>query len=232
MQGAGLPVGQGVVGLHGVAVDQRERRGRFHHGGRAGQRGLDVAPGQLAAMGGIVDRGGRGDRGDIQELLAVGDVGLLVDEHIGGEGGGRVGEGGQILVVDPDQLGRIGSLMRGLGHHHRHRLAVVADLVDGKDAVIGHDVAEAEAEMAEIAGGDHRDHAGRGLGLGPVDAGDVGVGPLGANHRGVGHVGHRRVDGVTGPPSDLLPAVPPRLRPGHWTAIREAATVTAVSMGA
>ena len=71
-----------------------------------------------------------------------------MDEHIGGEGAGRVGEGGQILIVDPHQFGRVGGLMRGLGHHHRHRLAVVADLAGGQDGVIRDYVAEAAAEVA------------------------------------------------------------------------------------
>ena len=82
-----------------------------------------------------------------------------MDEGVGGEGAGRAGGGGQVVVVDPHQLGRVASLMGGLGHHHRHRLAVVADLVDGQDRVVTNDVAEAAAEVAEVVGGDHRDHA-------------------------------------------------------------------------
>ena len=236
MQGAGLPVGQGVVGLHGVAVDDGELGGGLDHGGGSGEGGLGVAPQQIVAVGDVVGGGGRSHA---QELPARLDIALLVDEHVGGEGAGRVGEGGQVVVVDPHQRGRVGGLMLSLGHHHRHRLAVIADLAFGQDGVIGNYVAEAAAEFAEVVGGDHGDHPGRGLGVGPVDAGDVSVGPLGAHYRGVGHVRDRRVDGVASPAGDLLPGVAPgRGLAGHWSSsgdparIREAATVTAVSMGA
>ena len=235
MQGAGLPVGQGVVGLHGVAVDDGELGGGLDHSGGCGQGGAGVAPHQLVAVGDVV--GGAG-RGHAQELLARLDVGLLVDEHVGGEGAGRVGEGGQIVVVDPHQLGRVGGLMGGLGHHHRHRLAVIADLAVGQDGVIGDYVTEAAAEFPEVVGGDHGDHTGGGLSLGPVDASDVRMSPLGPDHRGVGHVRDRRVDGVASPAGDLLPGVAPgrglaghRSSSGDPARIREAATMTAVSMG-
>ncbi|MCY3618262.1 MAG: hypothetical protein OXG66_11345 [Acidimicrobiaceae bacterium] len=182
-------------------------------------------------MGDVV--GGRGG-GHAQELLAGLVVGLLVDEHVGAEGAGRVGEGGQVVVVDPHQRGRVGGLVRGLGHHHRHRLAVVADLALGQDGVVWDYVAEATAQVAEVVGGDHRDHAGGGLGLGPVDPGDAGVGPLGAHNGGVGHVGQGHVDGVPGPPSDLLPCVAPRyrchgLRSGPRSRIRTTAAGASVS---
>ena len=235
VQGAGLPIGQGVVGLHGVAVDDGELGGGLDHGVGCSQGPVGVAPGQLVAVGDVV---GGGSRGHAQELLARLQVGLLVDEHVGGQGTGCVGEGGQIVVVDPHLLGRVGGLMGGLGHDHRHRLAVVADLAFGQDGVVGNYVAEAAAEVAQVVGGDDGDHTGGGFGLGPVDASDVRVGPLGADHRGVGHVRDRRVDCVASPAGDLLPGVAPRRGlAGHRSssaaaaAMRLAATMTAVSMG-
>ena len=176
-------------------------------------------------MGDVVGGGGGGHA---QELLAGLGVGLLVDQGVGGEGSGRVGEGGQVVVVDPHQIGRVGGLVRCLGHHHRHRLAVVADLAVGQDSVVGDYVAEAAAQAAKVVGGDHRDHAGGGLGLGPIDAGDAGMGPLRAHHRRMGHVGQSHVDRVPGPPRDLLPSIAPRHRghglpSGHRSRIRAAA---------
>ena len=54
-------------------------------------------------------------------------------DGVTGQGLVQVNDRRQGLDVDPDRLGRIGCLVRGLGHDHRHRLAHEADPVTGEE---------------------------------------------------------------------------------------------------
>ncbi len=92
----------------------------------------------------------------------------------------------QRLVVDLDQLGRVHRLMRGLGDDEGDVVADPADAVARQRAVArlierravaalrpGRHRQIAEAGIVPVLAGEHRQHAGRGLGLGHVDALDL-----------------------------------------------------------
>ena len=102
---------------------------------------------------------------------------------------------GQRLVVDLDQLGRVHRLMHGLGHHEGDVVADPAHAVARQRAVArlierravaalraGRHRQIAEAGIVPVLAGEHRQHAGRGLGLGRVDALDLRVRVRRAQH--------------------------------------------------
>ena len=103
-----------------------------------------------------------------------------LDRFLGGD------DRGQRLVVDLDQLGRVGGLMRRFGHHERDIVADPADAVARQRAVArliegravtplraGRHREIAEAGIVPVLAGEHGEHAGCGLGLGDIDALDA-----------------------------------------------------------
>jgi hypothetical protein len=173
----------------------------------------------------------------------VDEVGAVLDRPL------HVEHGGQDVVVDVDQVGRVTGLARRPGHDDRDRLTGERDVVDrqgrvarglhvrrdrpggGQGALLG----------VEVGTGEDRDDVARGLGGGGVDAGDAGVG-VGAAHEG--EVEHARQHHVVGPPGAtgdqplvlLAAARPADLRlgtvvdGGHCAAPAVAADFTAATM--
>ena len=115
----------------------------------------------------------------------------------------------QHRVVDHDRLGRVAGLRIGLGDHHRHMVADVADLALGQRRmatgahrravlVVDHPAADQPADLVghEIIAGENREHAGRRLGRGRVDAIEGGVGMRRAHEHRIGLAGLVDVVGV------------------------------------
>ena len=127
-----------------------------------------------------------------------------VDAHVAGEGipelrraaADRVAGGGhrrKRLPVDAHPLGRVGGEGRGLGDHHRHRLARVARPVGGQRRVrrdedrrvlgagegvlvrVGRHRAMGDVREAvgrRVPSGQHREHARHGKRVGKIDPSD------------------------------------------------------------
>ena len=124
-----------------------------------------------------------------------GDVALrAVVQHRRAVGGRvqRAGHDGQLVVVDHDQLRRVGGLLAGLRDDEHDRLARPQNLAGGEDREFGVERAGGQALRARQrshAGQVRRrvdgDDAGRLAGLGHVDAEDARVCQRAAHHEGV-----------------------------------------------
>jgi hypothetical protein len=119
----------------------------------------------------------------------------------------------QRLVVDLDQLGGVARLGERLGDDEGDAVADEAYLVGdqyrlkramplGRAEVLGHQVGGEAAELVgrRIGAGEHREHAGRGLGLGGVDALDAGVRVRRQHGDPVAHAGQGNVIDVAPEP--------------------------------
>ena len=115
---------------------------------------------------------------DPERRLVGAEVG--VREHLVLRGLLEVERGGQLLVVDVDELGGVAGLGRAARDHDRDDLAGERDPVDRHRQVVrGHLVrgdrpgVDADAlALAEVGAGEHGDDVGRRLGLAGVDVGD------------------------------------------------------------
>ena len=145
---------------------------------------------------------------DPQRGLVGAEVGVGEDRVLGGLL--EVEHGGQLVVLDVDELGGVARLGGAAGHHHRDDLAGEGDPVGRHRRVrrrllVGRDRpgVDADAELvAEVLAGQHGDHVGRGLGRLDVDASDRRVGEGAAHHRQVQHPGERDVVGPPGAAGD------------------------------
>ena len=146
----------------------------------------------------FVDHFGRVD-------VAVGRV------HLGrvfAHGGDRIEHGRQRLVVDLDLLqGLVGDLL-GDRRHRRDAVAGVEHVVVDQHRL----VLERGAEGIDrnFLAGEHRHHAGHGLGRTGVDALDAGGGNAGALDVRVEHAGEGKIVDVFGLPEAVQAAVRPR----------------------
>ena len=150
-------------------------------------------------------------RGLVAEQLHEADiVGAIVPHPRRALGGRLRGRGNrrQRLVVDLDQLGGVERLVGGLRHHEGDVVADPAHLVLGQRRVgrLEH-AAVAQLEPARdrqvapagglpVGAGEHRQHAGRRLGLGRVDRADACVGVRRTQHVAERHAGQRHVADV------------------------------------
>jgi hypothetical protein len=146
---------------------------------------------------------------------------------VGGQGGPRVGEDLERLVVDLDGLGRVQGLGPGLGHHHRHRLAQEADGPGGQHRAGhgGRPVPGRQRRQAQVGGGVHAGHPGHGGGRGRVDPEDPAVGQRGPDEHGVQRPRRGQVVAVAGRPGDQGRVLAPEggavaARAGHGQSLR------------
>ena len=191
----------GVTAVGGVVVP--DRAARLH-----GDGGDAVDDEMLAHhVGGARERGvGRGlvavDLDEADVVLAI-----VVDARRAGRRGQcRRHHGGQRLVVDHDALGGVGRLVRGLRHHEGDAVADPAHPVGHQRRIARaiHRAAVAPLEAARhrqvapprgppVGAGQHREHAGRGLGRRHVDRADFRMGMGRAQHMAERHAGQRDV---------------------------------------
>jgi hypothetical protein len=201
---AGLATeGAADVGRHdphvlGVDTDRLGQQALGHVGVLRGQPGLDAVVGgshqdrvALDRCGGdpLVDHPYPGDVvGVVEDVGGVlggalrGDVGadrLELQRSVSGEGGLDVDDGGQVVVVDVDQLGGVHRLCARLGDHQGDRVADVAHLVHGQGGpgrLFVHVGEAGQRPATEVVGGVDGHDALGGSRLAGVDAGDGGVG--------------------------------------------------------
>jgi len=165
------------VRLHGVVVLDGRGEAQVHPVGRGGERRVGVAlgPGHGRHPERLLDR------------LGVGQLSLELDA-------------GRLLgVVDAHQGGGVLRRLKGLGHHHGHRLPLVEHLVGVEIGHAGAGHHRAEVEQARPGGrgleprgvevGDHGDDPGVGHRRRRVDPGDPAPGDGGVDENPVGHVG-------------------------------------------
>jgi hypothetical protein len=109
------------------------------------------------------------------------------EQHLVAGRGLGIDHGGQRLVVDEDQLGRVGSLVGVLGHDRDHRLADEAHHLGGQHRLghgpVAHGHLGGDVGQGEILTSEHRDDPGGLSGRLDVDGGDAGVGD-GRPHEG------------------------------------------------
>jgi hypothetical protein len=153
--------------------------------------------------------------------LAEGHVGRRAVVQQGRPARGRLqraGDGGELGVVDDDELGGVRGQLGGVGDHEDHRLARPQDLVARQHRMPRVQRARREcvapgkrpdACLGQVVGGEDRRHAGGLAGLLDVDAGDLGVRERRADREGVQRAGQRHVIDVPAAASEqrrVLPA--------------------------
>ncbi len=183
--------------LHRVRDQPVVHQVELHDLGRAGERPID--------------------RVFVAEVPVVADVaGHLVmhRRRAGRDGVAQVGDGGKVVEVDDELLGRVLRLLARLGDHDGDGVADMAHLADSEHGMrrLGHRRAvlvvdlPAAGHAADVVGlhvgaGEHRDHARPGLGGRGIDAGDPRVRPLGAADEGIELSGPVDVVGVGASPA-------------------------------
>ena len=116
----------------------------------------------------------------------------------------------ELLVVDVHELSGVTGSSRTARHHDGDDVTGAGDVVDddrrvGRRLLVGGDrpgVGDCALAVLDVGAGDDRDDAGRLLGSGGVDAGDVRVRERAAHHGGVQHAGQHDVVGPPGPTRD------------------------------
>ena len=158
--------------------------------------GLDGARRHLLVDDALLDHdlavgevGGHAAGGDRHDPLGVG----VGEQEVGrGEGGLGVDHRVEGVVVDDDQLGGVGGLGAGLGHHRGDGLAHEAHDVTGQQGPQHLLVQEAHRRGlvgdVDVVDGPHREHARHRRRLADVDLEQAGAGHGGAH---VDHVGRR-----------------------------------------
>ncbi len=174
---ARVPVGDDGARLHGDAGMAAEQEGRLHH--RVGRcEGLvDLAHVELALEAEIVAE-------------------LRLDHRRAGiERGFRIGDRGQLVVHDVDQLAGIFRLRAGAGDHRANRFALPAGTIDG-DGVLRSGLEAFQMRehadpgshhLGKFGAGDDRDHAGSVLRRLGFDLGDARVGMRRTHEGDMGH---------------------------------------------
>ena len=165
-----------------------------------GRRGVDVAPADAV----LAEDVGR------REPI-VGAKRRILDQRRRRREGRRQGEdGGQLLVLDPDEAGGLlGGVLR-LGCDDRHGLAVVLRLADGDDRPVRELGTEARHRLGQVGRGHDEAHAGERERRARVDRDDPGPRAVerdepcleGVRQPDVGHV-----LGEAGDPADSADAV-------------------------
>jgi hypothetical protein len=224
---------------HVVADPERRLAGGVEDQAVAAGLGHGHRAGRLQGGGGqpLVDEAGPDHHlgplqgpGRLRPAPRLGQVaGLEQPRGVLVEGGQRVGEHRQRLVVGLDRLGRVQGLGPALGHHHRHRLAQEPDDAGGQHRP-GHGigpVAGRQGRQVQVGGTEHPGHPGHGGGRGGVDGDDPPRGQRGPDEDGVQRPRGRQVAGEDGRPRDqgrVLPAegVGAGARVAHGESLRHA----------
>ena len=209
------PLGHGELRLHGEVGDLGEVEGVLEDPFRGSEPRVDVALGALVVkahvgvlLGLVVDAGiSREARSVVAHRLVEGR-GIGMERLVHGH------QRGQRLVLHIDEREGGGGRLQGLGCHRGHRVAVVADLVDGQHGRVLHQRAVVLLDVLEVRGREHRHDPGMGLGRRRVDAEDAGVGVGAAQDPGVEHARVGQVGGVDRLAADLGGAVEPALVEG------------------
>jgi hypothetical protein len=125
---------------------------------------------------------------------------------------GGVGHGGERLVVDLDQLGRVLGLPAGLGHDEGDIVADIVDLVAAEDGVLGIGTVRSvpvldrdqagNARLAQVGPREDRQHTRCGCRGSGVDAADAGMGMGRAQHEAVRQIRQVDVISVAAPAGD------------------------------
>ena len=171
---------------HGVGFDGAMRVARHGVDVFEDEIGLpealfDVALAGLAPVGDVRARA----REEPRHLLVAAEIG--VDEHgILLQGVCEAQHGGQLFVVDLDQLGGAQGGLGGFGDDGGDLFADEADAVLGENIAVLHVEAE---HVGEILAGHHADDAGGLFGRGNVDLLELGVGARAFHHHGVQQAG-------------------------------------------
>jgi len=153
--------------------------------------------------------GHRVDVGVGDNLVRATRVGVEVgvdERDAGRQGGPRVEDGGELLVLHGDEVPGFLGLALGVGRDGRHRLPRVAHPIEGQERLVLDGSAEGEGE---VAAGHHRPHPGRRPGLGDVDSHDPGMGVRAPQHRPVEHPRQVQIAAEHGAPGDLIRPVDP-----------------------
>ena len=161
-------LGQHAPGLHRNWSDPVLEDPLLHHDVRFLERGFRQVEGRIGEVPANVVRSALMRlRGALRERLF------------------EVHDRGQLVVVDLDQVGRVGGLAFGLREHHGDDLALVGDLFFGDREPLGHVLLLGHESRRrrmrprklalEVARGVNADDAGRLAGVGDVDALDVRV---------------------------------------------------------
>ena len=125
----------------------------------------------------------------------------------------KIGDGGALLIIDPDLVGGCTGVLEGVSHHQRDELAGVIDLVVLErqahlvDLVFLRHAAGRVVQLREVVVMKDVDHAGRLFCHAGIDVGDFAAGD-GAEHAvGIHHAGQVVVRGILGAAGQLLRAV-------------------------
>ena len=153
-----------------------------------------------------------GDEVPLGAQLGMHRVGLPVGmelRRVGLQGREWIGDDGQVLVFDADQVPGLLCCALAFGHDHGHLVADKAHHVGsrlGRSGTAQHRlVGRLQAILVDryVARSEHGHHAGQGFGLSRVDAQDPGMGPPGKEELGVEHVVHCYVTGIERLAGDL-----------------------------
>ena len=207
----------GVVGLHGVGVDHRKPHRVLDHQVRIGEGSIDVTPPERDLVSHVVSRGVL--RLYPEESAFRPRVTLGVNQQVRCQRGICVDQRLEVGVVDPHRCGSILRLLNGFGNHDRDWFPEVAHLVDGKDRVVGNDVAEQRRDADEVRSTDNPEHAGRSQRFRVIDVDDLAMGTLRPHDRSMRHVGQGGIDAVDRPPGNFRECVTARHR--TWISHRQ-----------
>ncbi len=154
------------------------------HGGGGGERGLDVAVAELVAQVGVIRR-----------------PPLVHQRRARPHRRHRIEHGGQLCVLDLDEVERCLRDGRALGRHRGDLVAHTADLVRlQRDLVLG----EAERVLLDLDAGEHGQHAGQRRRPCRVDPHDPRVGVPGSQDLAVDQPRQRQVVQVARAAGDLV----------------------------
>ena len=195
-------------------MHHREAVRRLDDEGGAGPLGIEVAP---------VDPVLREDV-RARQRVARPERRVLDERGVRCERIGDGDDGGQRLMVHPDEpRGPLGEVAR-LRDDERHRLAVVVDLTRREDRPVLALRPEAGHGLRQVGRREDEMHARQREGLGRVDRAEAGPGDVEADERGVERVRDLEVRQValgTGDPPDPADAVRrfahAARRDGHWS---------------
>lgn len=206
-------LGGGVDGEPGAdLVRHAHHRARLHR--RGDHALLQVAPGHDDL--GVGERGVDVAGGQRPGVAVVGAHLLVDDGGPVGEGVGHVDHGGQLGVLDVDEVGSVACGRGAGGEHDRDAVADVVDLVAGERAVVrdadvlGDRPAARDAGeelVVHVGGGEDRadpGDGGRGVG---IDRDDPGVRQRAAHDDHVQGPGWRDVVGPGGPAGEQRPVL-------------------------
>ena len=140
---------------------------------------------------------------EMDELVDVPGIRIVVDRRLGMlDGVERVGEGPQHLVLDGDQVERLGGRFFAGGRDRRHGVAHEARFVERQGVLVLAHGEDAERDR-QVLPDEHRFDAGESGGFGRVDRDDASVGVGAAEQLREEHPGQEQVVGEPGNARDF-----------------------------